>query len=260
MSSSHTGSATPGRAPVPLDLKPHPGLDLYAKYFSARTGGDFFDAVNLGSHIIVLLTDIAGTKDQAQPIAAAVQEAFRSAGSELFRASDTNLMDGTAHLVQRVNRELMKAARGVRFSPTFVGCYDLALGLFAYVNAGGLTAVFRDSEGTRMLPNVAMPMGLFTHLTYEPSIQAFEPGAMLLLVTKGIVETQRGKTNFGAERVLSALASAKTASAIEVCEGTLKSAHDFKKASWASSHNLHFWREDVEEDLTALAMVRPAKR
>jgi serine phosphatase RsbU (regulator of sigma subunit) len=260
MSSSQTGSAAPGRTPKPLDLKAHQNLDLHAQYFSSRTGGDFFDAVNLGSHIIVLLTDIAGTKEQALPIAAAVQEAFRRAGAEFFRVNDTNLMDGTAQLVQEVNHALIRAAHGVRFSPTFIGCYDLALGLFAYLNAGGITAVFRDSEGTRILPNVAMPMGLFTHVTYEPSMQAFEPGAKLLLVTKGIVETQRGKTHFGAERVVDVLQNAgQTDSAIEVSRAMLNAAHDFKKISWPGLHKLQFWREDVEEDLTALAMVRPAK-
>jgi len=260
MSSSQTGSVTHGRVPLPLELKPDPNLDLHAQYFSSRTGGDFFDAFNLGSHIIVLLTDIAGTKEQAEPIAASVQEVFRGAGAKVFQLRDTNLMDGTAQLVQEINHALMRAAHGVRFSPTFIGCYDLALGLFAYVNAGGLNAVFRDSEGTRALPNVAMPMGLFTHLTYEPSMQAFEPGAKLLLVTKGIVETQRGKTHFGAERVQSVLQSAETDSAEEICKFTLHAANDFKKTPKSGLRNLHFWREVVVEDLTALAMVRPSSR
>jgi serine phosphatase RsbU (regulator of sigma subunit) len=258
MSSPRTGSAAPGGAPLPLELKAHENLELHAQYFSSRTGGDFFDAVDLGSHVIVLLTDIAGTKEEAQPIAAMVQEAFRKGGFDLFRTSDTNLMDATAQLVQIVNHALIRAAHGVRFSPTFIGCYDLSLGLFAYVN-GGMTAAFRDSEGTRMLPNVAMPMGLFTHSTYEPSMRAFEPGAKLLLVTKGVVETQRGRTYFGPERVLSVLQNARTDSAIEVCQGMLHAAHDFKQIPWHSLHKLLFWREVVEEDLTALAMVRPAK-
>jgi serine phosphatase RsbU (regulator of sigma subunit) len=261
MSSSQTGSGTHGRTPLPLELKPHPNLDLHAHYFSSRTGGDFFDAVNLGSHIIVLLTDIAGTKEQAEPIAAEVQEVFRREGAKLFQLRDTNLMDGTAQLVQETNHGLMRAAHGVRFSPTFIGCYDLALGLFAYVNAGGLTAVFHDSEGTRSLLNVAMPMGLFTHLTYEPSMQAFEPGAKLLLVTKGIVETQREKTYFGADKVQGVLHSAQTDSAAEICQITLHAANDFKKTPKGGLRNLQFWREDVvEEDLTALVMVRPRSR
>jgi len=105
-----------------------------------------------------------------------------------------------------------------------------------------------------------MPMGLFTHLTYEPSMQAFEPGAKLLLVTKGIVETQRGKTHFGAERVQSVLQSAETDSAAEICKFTLHAANDFNKTPKSGLRNLHFWREVVVEDLTALAMVRPSSR
>jgi len=39
----------------------------------------------------------------------------------------------------------------------------------------------------------------------------------------------------------------------------LHAAHDFKKDPLHSLHKLLFWRNEVEEDLTALVMVRPAK-
>jgi serine phosphatase RsbU (regulator of sigma subunit) len=256
MTLSHTGSPAAGRNPRPMELLQLRGVDLHAEYHSVRTGGDFFDAVDLGSHVIFLLTDIAGTKEATQPIAAEVQKIFRGSAAELLGPAGTNVMEATARLAQAVNHELIRAAKGVRFSPTFLGCYDVSLGVLAYVNAGALTAVFHDSEGARILPSESAPLGLFTHLTHEPSMQAFEPGARLLLVTKGVMETRRGRTHFGLERLIPLMREMTTQSATELCRAALKAAAEFKQVPWYRRLNLPLGRRQEDEDLTALALVR----
>ena len=243
--------ASSGREPRRVKLGQVEGLDLHARYYFDRTGGDFFDAVRVGSRVAFLLSDIAGRRPELDPIAAEMQEAFQASAADLFGASDANLMEGTGLLVQAINEALMGAAKKVRFAPTLVGCYDLQLGVLAYVNAGGQTAVLRDSEGTRLLPNVSMPLGLFTHMPYDASMQAFEPGARLLVVTKGVTESRRGRTSFGANRVLEVLRNSKEKAASGVCHEVLETAHEFEKRRWK-------WlgRKPVREDMTALAMVR----
>jgi hypothetical protein len=208
--------------------------------------------VRVGTRVAFLLSDIAGRREQADPIAARTQEAFRAKAAELFGALDANLMDGTTMLVQAVNLAVMGPGREVYFAPTFVGCYDLELGVLAYINGGGQTAVLQDSEGTRALPFVAMPLGLFTHLTYEPSMQAFEQGARLLVVTKGVTESLRGKVPFGPERVLEVLRDSKNDLAEGLCGEVLEAAHAYQKLS---RRRTLFGRREVE-DMTALAMVR----
>jgi serine phosphatase RsbU (regulator of sigma subunit) len=246
------------RTPLRADLKQLRGLDLHAQYYTARSGGDFFDVVDLGSRVAFLLSDIAGRREQAHVIAAAAQDTFRQRAKYFLSTLDINVMDGAAQLVQEINNALIGTSNEVHFAPTFVGCYDLQLGVLAYINAGGQTAVFRDSDGTRVLPNVCAPMGLFTHLTYEPSMLAFEPGAGLLVVTKGVIESRRGRVQFGAERVLGLLQNNKAESAVDICRATLQATHDFRKLAWYSPHKLRRRRHEVDEDLTALAMVRPA--
>ena len=250
---AETGLASSSREPRRAELGQVDGLDLHAQYYFDRTGGDFFDAVRVGSRVAFLLSDIAGRRPETDTIAAETQEAFRARAAELFGARDANLMDGTEMLVQAINLALMGAAKGIHFAPTMVGCYDVQLGVLAYINAGGQTAVLHDSEGTRPLPNVSMPLGLFTHLTYEASMQAFEPGARLLVVTKGVTESMRDKTPFGAERVLEVLQSSKDESASGVCQAVLEAAHEFEKRRWEW---FTFGRKVVREDMTALAMVR----
>jgi Serine phosphatase RsbU, regulator of sigma subunit len=125
--------------------------------------------------------------------------------------------------------------------------------VLAYINAGGQTAAIRDKDGTRALPNVAMPLGLFTHLTYEASMQAFEPGARLLVVTKGVTQRMREGTEFGAERVMEVLKNSGDGSASEVCKTVLENARGFEKLSWGKRW---FRKDGAREDMTALALVR----
>jgi serine phosphatase RsbU (regulator of sigma subunit) len=247
------GLASSGREPRRAELGLVDGLDLHAEYYFDRTGGDFFDVVRVGSRVAFLLCDIAGRRREASAIAAETQEVFRASAAALFGASDANLMEGTEMLARAINLAIMGPAKAVHFAPTMVGCYDVQLGVLAYINAGGQTAVLRDSDGTRMLPNVSMPLGLFTHLMYDASMQAFEPGATLLLVTKGVTQSMSGAVQFGAEGLLEVLRGSKDESASEVCRAALSAAHRFEKRRWEW---LAFWRKRVREDMTALAMVR----
>jgi serine phosphatase RsbU (regulator of sigma subunit) len=102
-----------------------------------------------------------------------------------------------------------------------------------------------------------MPLGLFTHLTFEPAIQAFESGARLLLVTKGILEAQRGREQFGVERATAVLQNIPNGSAFDLCGVTLEDAHEFRKTPWYSPERLPFVKSEPPEDLTAVALVRP---
>jgi serine phosphatase RsbU (regulator of sigma subunit) len=247
----------PTRTPLPMALPTLTGLDFHARYHSSRTGGDFFDAVAAGPHLVFFLTDIAGTRAGAHTIAAAAQDTFRLHVPRLFTTEVINMMDTLGILAHEINQSIYTAAGRSRLAPTFLGCFNLSLGLLAYINSGGQPAIFRDNEGTRILGHVTMPLGLFTHLTFEPAIQAFEPGARLLLVTKGILEAPRGRDQFGVERATTLLHNLAPGSAFDVCGATLKQAHEFRKPPWYSPESLPFFKPDRIEDLTAVALVRP---
>ena len=247
----------PTRTPLPTALSPLQGLDLHARYFSSRTGGDFFDAVAAGPHVVFLLTDIAGTRADAHTIASAAQDVFRLRVPQLFSTNDINMTDTLATLAHEINQSIYTAANGSHLAPTFLGCFSLPLGVLAYINSGGQPAIFRDSDGTRILGHVTMPLGLFTHLTFEPAIQAFEPGARMLLVTRGILEAQRGREQFGTERATAVLENFPNGSAFDLCGVTLDDAHEFRKPPWYSPERLPFRKPERVDDLTAVALVRP---
>jgi serine phosphatase RsbU (regulator of sigma subunit) len=247
----------PTRTPLPTALPPLQELDLHSRYYSSRTGGDFFDAVAAGPHVVFFLTDIAGGRAEAHTIASAAQDIFRLRVPQLFTTEVINMMDTLGIVAHEINQSIYEAAGGSRLSPTFLGCYNLPLGVMAYINAGGQPAIFRDSDGTRILGHVTMPLGLFTHLTFEPAIQAFEPGARLLLVTKGIFEARRGREQFGVERATAVLEHFPRGSAFDLCGIILDDAHEFSKPPWYSLERLRFAKPERAEDLTAVALVRP---
>jgi serine phosphatase RsbU (regulator of sigma subunit) len=247
----------PARTPLPPALPSLQELDLRARYHSSRTGGDFFDAVVASPHVVFFLTDIAGARADAHTIASAAQDTFRLRVPQLFSTDVINMMDTLATVAHEVNKAIYDASGGSRLAPTFLGCYNLRLGLLAYINSGGPPAIFRDSDGTRILGHVTMPLGLFTHLTFEPAIQAFEPGARMLLVTRGILEAQRGREQFGVERATAVLQNIPDGSAFDLCGVTLEDAHEFRKPPWYSIERLPLIKSQPLEDLTAVVLVRP---
>jgi serine phosphatase RsbU (regulator of sigma subunit) len=255
-----TGSGTPmsGSHPVPYpaNLTKLDGLDLMALYRAAHRSANFFDGLAIGQRVVFLLTDIAGARAEARALAVDVQTAFRQRAPELFGPSRANESEAISTLAYELNRSLMEAARGVHFTPAFLGCFSLALGILTYHNAG-LLAVFHDADGTRTLQSGGMPLGLFTHMTYEPAVLAFEPGARLLLVTKAVLESPRGASEFGLKRVEQLLANVKTDSASQICETVLQEAHAFGNHPWTRLYGLvRHGKHLGNDDLTAVALVR----
>ena len=111
MASPLTSLGIPGPEPCPVELTQLNGLDLSARYHSDRCGGDFFDALAIGSRLVFLLTDIAGSRSEAHAIAAQAQVAFRHTARELFSADDANESEAIAALAHDVNRSLIEAAK-----------------------------------------------------------------------------------------------------------------------------------------------------
>lgn len=246
-----------GPTPCPVSLTRLTGLDISARYHSDRRGGDFFDGLTIGSRLVFLLSDIAGPRAEAHTIAAEAQFAFREKARELFSHADANESEAIATLAHDVNRSLMEAANGVRFAPTFLGCFNASLGILTYCNAGRVLAVFRDARAVCVLERGGVPLGLFTHVTYEPALLAFEPQDKLLLVTKGVSESRRGNREFGARRIERLLENCNGDTAGEICDKVLRQAYDFGNHPWSRVQDfLHSRKPRGSEDLTAVALVR----
>jgi serine phosphatase RsbU (regulator of sigma subunit) len=241
---------------LPVDWPHLQGVDLHARYFSECRGGDFFDAMQVEERILFLLTDIAGPRAKTQEVAYRVQSVFRARSLELFSGPKVNESDAIAELAHAINLSLIDPSEKVRFAPTVLGCFNRMLSILTYCNGGNLLALFREGDKSRLPESAGMPLGLFTHTTFEAAVLAFQEGDALLVTTKGVPESRKGKEEFGVQRVMDLLSTSTSLSASELCQVVLQQAHEFAEQTWWQSLGA---RGSGHEDLTALALIRRGK-
>lgn len=235
------------RKPAPIAVPAMNAASMAAVYHGNRVGGDFYDFVRVAPHLVLFgLLDVAGSHQENQNIVSAAQKTFRSAGLQLFSRDDINEANAMIELSLQLNRTIMSAAAGVRSCPAFVGCYNESVGTVCYSNAGHTPALLRDSTGITPLSATGLPFGLFSHVTHDAPTAALEPGAVLLLVSRGVTEGRSNGEEFGLARVEAALLQASITSAEQLCGQILDAAEQFTK------------KPHADNDVTALALLRAA--
>jgi sigma-B regulation protein RsbU (phosphoserine phosphatase) len=252
------------RIPQPSVLPCDADLTVSALYRGSRIGGDFYEFVPLSdTRMMFLLTDIAGKRDEALHIAAAVQDLVRKRAPELLSDAEANVAEGVTALMLELNRTVMSAAGGVRPAPTFLGYLDEQFGLMHYVSAGHTPAFVKDADGvTRLEPN-GLPLGLFSHSTHDAQVSVVSPGASIVLVSKGLVEITAGKHEFGIDRVRELLETHSSHSAQDLCHEVLESAVHFAEQPSSFGPQFHipgFKSTNEPNDLTVVCVMRMANR
>jgi serine phosphatase RsbU (regulator of sigma subunit) len=221
------------------------GAEFAAVYYNLRVAGDFYEFLRVGpSRVLFALLDLAGRREDTREILIAAQSAFRSSAPRLFAGDDFNEAEAIIELTHEINRTILQFAGGVRSCPAFVGCYNEDLGTVCYANAGHTPGLLRDLTGMTMLEATGLPLGLFSHATHSASTCALAPGAVLLIVSRGIVEAEFGSEEFGVEGVRGALRNAPVRTARQLCLTVLETAQQFMRVP--PTHN----------DVTTLALLR----
>lgn len=232
------------RQPEPAVVPAIPSAQLCALYRDARSGGDFYDFLDVQGRILILLSDVSGKREQALPIAADVQDCFREEGRKLFSAFPLNESERITELTLLLNRRVLQAAGGVRHCPAFLASYSPETGTLTYVNAGHTPALVRDHEGVCALEASGLPLGLFSHAIHDAQFCVLQAGASLLLVSRGVIETRRRGKEFGLVRLKNALQHAASRDARQLCDEIQSAIRKFGGTPIA------------ENDLTAIALVR----
>jgi len=244
------------RKPVAPDLKkPEPACfpvmeraQIAVRYHGARIGGDFFDIATAGDRTIFIVLDIAGQREFAFHIAAIIQAVFREKSEELFADPLVNEADALTQLVLAINRTIMEVNGSAHYTTGFAGIYNQSLGTLCYISAGYTPALVRDSHGVIELSANGLPLGLFLHATQDAQVTVLEPGAVLLLFSRGLMEARNRRTEFGIDRVRQILSNTKAESAEGLCTELL------------SSVLQHMHGRRIDNDLSTLALVRLAAR
>jgi serine phosphatase RsbU (regulator of sigma subunit) len=233
------------RDPVHPDVPSLRHAELAAAYYDQRIGGDLYDFIRVHpKRVLFGLLDIAGRLDTNRDIISAAKATFRAVGTEVFAPDDANEAEGMVRLCLELNRTILSAAGRVCASPAFAGCYNEELGVVCYFNAGHTPGLVRDATGISELPASGLPLGLFSHATCDAPMVALEPGAAMVLVSKGVVEGKCAGNEYGIDGVGHSLRQTPAHNARDLCVAMLDGIQEFMCA--APTH----------DDVTALALVR----
>lgn len=233
------------RDPVHPEVPDMRGAEIAAAYYDERQGGDLYDFIRVHpKRVLFGLLDIAGRLDQNREIVTAARDTFRSVGLQMLGADDANEAEGMVSLCLELNRTILQKAGRVCASPAFAGCYNEDLGIVCYFNAGHTAGLVRDAAGIAELPASGLPLGLFSHATCDAPMVALQPGAAMVLVSKGVVEGKCAGNEFGLEGVERSLRQTKADNARDLCVAMLDGIQEFMCV--APTH----------DDVTALALVR----
>jgi len=220
------------------------GADMAVAYFSSRVGGDFHDFMRASpTRFLFGLLDVAGKREANAAVLQAAQACFRSSAEQLFAADELNESEAMIELSRRLNLEIMRAAGGVRSCPAFAGCYNEELGTVCYVNAGHTPGLLRDDSSLVELPATGLPLGLFSLAPTDARIVGLGPKGSLAVVSRGVVEAESKRAEFGLDGVKGVL-QAGPSSAKDLSQSILQRVQDFMHT--APKHN----------DVTALALTR----
>jgi serine phosphatase RsbU (regulator of sigma subunit) len=242
---SHSSPLSP---PAPATIPDLQGAAFSAFYYGQRKGGDFYDFVPLSNgHVLFTLLDVAGPQAQNRAIICAMQNTFRTEGAALFAGADFNESESMIELSIRLNRSILAAENGLRSCPTFVGCYAPDSGIIWYANSGHTAGLVRDGNGVTELSATGLPLGLFSHAPSDACVVALEPGAGLLLVSRGVIEGKRKGEEFGLDRVKEVFQQTAAESAKELCLTVLNGLRQFMNTP------------PTHDDVTAVALVRASK-
>jgi serine phosphatase RsbU (regulator of sigma subunit) len=247
------------RKPAPSVVPTLPGTEVAAGYRAARTGGDFYDFLAVqDTKLLFMMLDIAGKRETALHIAAAAQDLFREQGAKIFADPGIEDSEAVTKLLLEMNRGIMAEAGGVRCAPAFLGCYDEDINTLTYINAGHTPAVLKDAEGTLLLAANGLPLGLFSHSTHDSQFCALEDGAVLVLVSRGVIESKGANDDFGIQRVQDILSNGGFSSANAVCQMILQAVESHQKQPSRFGPSLHIpgLGADEPNDVTTLALMR----
>ncbi|HEY6373704.1 MAG TPA: SpoIIE family protein phosphatase [Candidatus Sulfotelmatobacter sp.] len=247
----HSRIPDPELEPVPTLFPKIEGADIAAVFVGKRVAGDFYDSIRASPERVLLgLLDVAGRREDNRGILATAQEIFRQFGVELFSRPDINESEAMTELSLRINRAIIETSRGVRSCPAFIACYHEKFGTLCYTNAGHTPGLLRDSNGITELTSGGLPLGLFSHATSDAPTVGVEKGAVLLLVSRGVIECEghhekRGE-EFGLPAIKQLFQSAPAGGAQQLCTSILKAVGEFSGET------------PLCDDRTALALIRNA--
>jgi phosphoserine phosphatase RsbU/P len=179
---------------------------------AGHIGGDFYDFVDRGRSILVLLADVSGKGIPAALVMASSRTLFRLLARETDRPEQ---------LAARLGRALWEEHGGIPYLTCFLARIDLDDRTVFWVNAGHPSALVVTGTGHRSLGSTGPPPGLLPDVRYDARTETLGDGDALLLVTDGVTEAIEADGRVE-ERLASTVAQRRTSGPQAVCERVMR--------------------------------------
>jgi serine phosphatase RsbU (regulator of sigma subunit) len=181
---------------LPLALPHLDGVEMAVRYRAGvagtAVGGDWYDVIDVGQSLVVVVGDVSGRGLAAASSMAAVRHTVRTLAAQGLEAHD---------ILEKANR-FMEPQREGQFATVICGVADRSTRTVTFASAGHPRPIMVH-EGTATWVDVPVgpPLGAAPSPTYQATPSGLPRGAMLLLVTDGLFE-RRGETiDAGLERL-----------------------------------------------------------
>jgi serine phosphatase RsbU (regulator of sigma subunit)/anti-sigma regulatory factor (Ser/Thr protein kinase) len=205
------------RALLPRTLPQLAGFGLAANWESARqVGGDFYDAIPLSDHsMLLVMADVMGKGVPAAMFATIMRSLLRAMAIRSHHP---------AKLLKRLNELLYEELSTVgMFITAQLVFVDLRRRHLVAASAGHCPVFILSGETVRTLSVTGTPLGILPNATFRQQSARLDPPGGLLLYTDGLTESSNPAGEmFGQERLAEWLRSrAKTAMTAEALRDEL---------------------------------------
>lgn len=203
------------------------GIDLFGLSIPSRfVGGDYFDIINKGNELLLVIADVVGKGIPSALIMANIQSALK-----VLSKMDISLIE----IIQNLNLLVYENTSIEKFITLFIGKLDLKTKTFTYINAGHNPPIFfnKKSEQILFLKEGGLILGLFDYcMKYSIGQIKVSEGDIILFYTDGITEaTNLEDVEFGENRLCNLILNLQNLSSKEICKGIVEEIKKFTGSS-----------------------------
>lgn len=200
-----------------------PGFEVALKTIPAKVvGGDYLDVVKIDDdNYSLCIGDVSGKGLPAAMLMGYVQAILRSQSLALIDINDC---------IKNVNRLVFENSSKDMFVTLFYCILNYKTGAVNYINAGHNYPILLSGNGNlRYLFEGGLPLGIEDNPVYQAGRVVIDKNDILLMYTDGITESfNKNKNQFGEERLLKTLVSAKSSSCSKIMNIIFDSVTEFR--------------------------------
>jgi serine phosphatase RsbU (regulator of sigma subunit) len=186
---------------LPLRIPDVAGLQIGTAYAAGtagtEVGGDWYDVVDQGDRVLVVVGDVSGRGLDAASVMSSIRHGMRALAPDCDRPEE---------LLGKIDRLDPDERRG-HFATVLCGFVDVAEGTIAFGNAGHPPPLIVSEAGAAYLEvPPGPPIGATRGASYSAHTVGVPRGATVLLVTDGLFERRGEPIDAGMERLRAAAA------------------------------------------------------